>query len=377
MQIDRCVLPASTPGSSRFLQVWRFGEPEARPHVYLQAGLHADEWPGLLVLQWLLPLLQEAEQAGRLRGRLTVVPYANPVGLAQGVGGYLSGRFELNGSGNFNRQFPDLRAALDGLELARKQVMAREPQRWFAHVRNWLSEQPCEDETAVLKRQLLLLSCDADVVLDLHCDDQTEAHLYACREQSTEASRLAARLGFPFVFLEDTTGVVAFDGSHLQPWVTLGQLLPDPQPMPVFAATLEYRGQTDVSDPLARSDALRLYHALSDFGVIDVAEQAPPEARPPLLVTDLAAVDVITAPRTGLVVFACALGDWVEEGALFAEIVILDGPVANERIAVPVRASGYVVGLSQRYLVRPGQGIGKIAGRDLLSWRDPTSLLQP
>ena len=44
-------LPPVAPGTRREIEVLRFGTPGARPKAYLQAGLHADELPGMLVLQ--------------------------------------------------------------------------------------------------------------------------------------------------------------------------------------------------------------------------------------------------------------------------------------------------------------------------------------
>ena len=78
--------------------------PGARPKAYLQAGLHADELPGMLVLRVLAGLLEREE----VSGEVVMVPVANPIGLAQQVQGYLRGRYEANSAGNFNRGYADL-----------------------------------------------------------------------------------------------------------------------------------------------------------------------------------------------------------------------------------------------------------------------------
>ena len=54
-----------------------------RRKVHLQASLHADELPGMLVLHHLRPLLADAEAAGRIKGEIVLVPLANLIGLAQ------------------------------------------------------------------------------------------------------------------------------------------------------------------------------------------------------------------------------------------------------------------------------------------------------
>ena len=53
--IERIALPSPSPGTDRHLLVHRFGRKDARPRVWLQAALHADELPGPLVLHHLMP----------------------------------------------------------------------------------------------------------------------------------------------------------------------------------------------------------------------------------------------------------------------------------------------------------------------------------
>jgi hypothetical protein len=105
---QRIPLGADRPGTHRSLLVHRYGDPEARPKAYLQASLHADETPALLVAHHLARLLGEAEERGEIVGQIVLVPYANPIGLDQIVNRGHSGRFELAGGGNFNRNWPDI-----------------------------------------------------------------------------------------------------------------------------------------------------------------------------------------------------------------------------------------------------------------------------
>ncbi len=87
---ERIALPSPSPGTSRVLNLHRYGAPGARPKAYLQAALHADEWPGLLVLHHLIGRLDEARDD--VAGEMVVVPSANPVGLAQLLNVRLVGR---------------------------------------------------------------------------------------------------------------------------------------------------------------------------------------------------------------------------------------------------------------------------------------------
>ena len=76
--------------------VFRFeGSDGAAPKAYLQAALHAGELPGTVAMDALMPLLEKAGREGRIRGSVTLVPWANPVGRAQYMFGEMEGRFHL------------------------------------------------------------------------------------------------------------------------------------------------------------------------------------------------------------------------------------------------------------------------------------------
>ena len=82
-------------GTRRTLVSQHFGVAGAAPKVVLQASLHADELPGMLVLHHLRQLLQQAEAQGLIAGEVVLVPMANPIGLSQTVLHSQLGRFEL------------------------------------------------------------------------------------------------------------------------------------------------------------------------------------------------------------------------------------------------------------------------------------------
>ena len=82
------------------------GKSGGRPGAYLQAALHAEEQPGVAAIHELAKLLNKAEAEGRLLRDITLVPYANPIGLHQAVDGRVMGRFHLGSGVNFNRAFP-------------------------------------------------------------------------------------------------------------------------------------------------------------------------------------------------------------------------------------------------------------------------------
>jgi predicted deacylase len=83
MQTEQIALASPAPGVALALTVHRFGTPGARPRVYIQASLHADELPGMIAAHHLRERLTRLEAEGRIAGEIVLVPSANPIGLSQ------------------------------------------------------------------------------------------------------------------------------------------------------------------------------------------------------------------------------------------------------------------------------------------------------
>jgi len=375
---SQILLPSPAPGTSRSLAVCRHGLPGARPRAYLHAGLHADEHPGLLVLHELRRLL-DGTPASAITGEIVIVPVANPVGLTQHLNGHLVGRFGFDGTGNFNRGFPDLA----GIAAARLEGrLGNDAQANTALIRQVLTavldEQIRSGETETLKTALLRLAIDADLALDLHCDDEALVHLYASRHHQVIARQLAADTGAEVLMLEDDPGGQPFDEAVAGPWWKLRRHFGAATPIALacFATTLELRGRADVGGELARQDAAALYRFLQRRGVIAGDPGALPAAR--YLEVPLEGVDIPVAPSAGVVNYRKRLGDRVRRGEVVAELV---DPLAArpEEGVKPIEsaAEGIFFTCLADKLVRPGQSLCKIAGVEKLAHRRPGQLLQP
>lgn len=359
MKTTRLPLPAPAPGHQRFLTVHEFGDSGHK--AYLQAGLHADEWPGLLTLQHLLQRLIDLEQAGQLRQRIVVVPYANPVGMNQRLFGKFPGRFDAVTGQNFNRGM-----AVSSEELI-KRVQdnltddgAANSQRVRAELRRLVDETEAAYEIEALHKTLLGLSIDATVMLDLHCDDNAVPHLFYGSHQQAFGQTLGDCLGFPIRLEEDVRGVVAFDGTHTQPWVKLMDTTERPFERPCFAATLELRGQKDVNEILAAQDAEGILAFLETQGFIENSGARRQQQEGKTLAIDVSQVKVIPATANGMVVYHRTLGETVREGDHLADILLLDadGP---QRVSVQAPTNGILFNRTQSYLTYPGASIGMIA----------------
>ncbi len=355
---ETIALPMVSPGTRRTIEVLRFGTPGARPKAYLQAGLHADELPGMLVLRKLSRLLAEAAARGAVTGEVVVVPVANPVGLAQLTQGYLRGRYEANSSGNFNRGYADLAAAMgDGLVGKLGADAAANVAAIRAAMGEALAAMAPREEIAVLRHALLTLAHDADLVLDLHADNQAVVHLYVGTPLWPDAADIAAETGARAVLVAEVSGGNPFDEACSGPWWALARRFPDvPVPPACLAVTVELRSNNDVDDRLADDDAHALMRILMRRGIVT----GEPGALPGLQcdATPLEAMQQVIAPAAGVVVYAARLGDRVAAGSVVAEIV---DPVGGS-VVVTARTDGVLFARHDQPFAWPGKVIGKIAG---------------
>jgi predicted deacylase len=366
MRTDTHALLPATPGARHELVSLHFGRPGAGPKVYLQASLHADEVPGMLVAHHLRQRLASLDAEGRITGEIVLVPAANPLGLSQWLLRAPQGRFEWATGENFNRQFANLSGAV--VERCAGQLGA-DPAANHARVRTALREAaaalPATTPLDSLRKTLLGLAVDADVVLDLHCDGQALLHLYTTPGTwSTEGELLARCLGSEVALLADRSGGDPFDEACSMVWADIAAALPAGVPLPpgCMAATIELRGEHDVDHALARRDAEALLAYLHQRGALrlDRPPALPALKRAP---TPLAGSMPMHAPHGGVLVFLRDIGDEVKVGDALAEVI---DPISG--VATPVHApvDGLFFARDCKRFATAGMAIGKVAGAQAL-----------
>ncbi len=362
--IEKKYLPKTSPGTCRSLEIIRYIGKKAGPKVYLQAGLHADEAPGYVVLFLLRRMLDEADAQGCINGEIVVVPAANPIGLSQWRDEYLHGRFDFFNAINFNRQHLDMLDAITGKIKGR---LTSSPSRNIDLIRDVTSRiltalEP-EDEAAALKHILFTLSHDADIVLDLHCDYEAVLHLYLGTPLWPDGADLAAYLGAEATFLAVESGGFPFDEANSGIWWQLAKRFPaHPIPPACFSATVELRGIANTDVRQARQDARNIYAFLQNRGAI--VGNPPPLPDLKNDATPLTGVDYIKATAPGIVSYAKKVGDTVDKGETVAEIM---NPLAqNEEYRVTkivAKTDGLLFSRNTDRLARPGRIIAKVAGK--------------
>ncbi len=369
----KIALPPMTPGTRRNIEFHRFGRIGARPKAYLQAAIHANELPGAMALHHLMPMLAAADRARRIKGEIIVVPTVNPIGLAQVVGNNHLGRYELLGRENFNRNWHDLAPAV-AERVA--QALGRDPAANVAAIRRAalasLAALRPQNELQALRAAVMKLSADADVVLDLHCDQQAALHLFISRKDWPGAAQaLAADIGAEATLYNDPyPEALTFSGVHSGLWARLAARFPAAAiPQACLSATVEYRGQLDVNHRYGESDAKNLLRFLVRRGIIAGRAGALPRLK--AQATPIAGMDVGYCPKPGYLVFHVREGARVRKGQAVCEVIDPADPRGpRARTQMVSRTDGIL--FSRRpdgHLAWPGKVAYRIAGPKALAHR--------
>jgi len=349
------------------LTSFHFGTPGSGKKVYIQGSLHADEVPGMLVAQFLRKELAALEAAGKISGEIILVPAANPIGLAQVLHGAAFGRFDLTTGVNFNRAYKhvadDLKKSLEGklgADADANVALIREHAR--ASIAAW---QPNTD-AETLKKTLMTLAIDADIVLDLHCDNEAVLHIYAGTPLAEGIAPLSAILGSHATLLAYEAGGEPFDEACSRLWWDLDRHFQHRFPIPAacLSTTVELRGEQEVSYELARKDAAGLLQFLTLQGVLhagDAAAQAAAAVLPAPLceATPLEGVEPLYAPHAGILVYTRELGERVKAGDEIADLI---DPVSGDVTVLRAAVDGVFFARSAHRHVIRGMNVGKVAG---------------
>ncbi|MDQ2821748.1 MAG: M14 family metallopeptidase [Pseudomonadota bacterium] len=344
------------------LTTFHFGTPGARPKVYIQASLHADEVPAMLVAHTLRGQLEQLDKEGKIPGEIILVPSANPIGLSQVVHGAPFGRFDLSTGVNFNRSYKhvadDLKQSLAGklgADAAKNIALVRE--HALASLAAWVPK----DNTSELKKLLLTMAIDADIVFDLHCDNEAVLHLYCGTPLAEQVQPLSALMGAYALLVARESGGDPFDEACSRLWWDLSAHFGPSVALPpsCMAITVELRGEMDVTYALAQKDSDALLQFMARNGAVDIPVLPLPEAlsQP----TPLEGVQPIAAPHSGVLVFLKKLGETVVAGDAIADLV---NPVSGTVTTLRAEHPGVLfASTAHRHLLR-GMNVCKIASAE-------------
>ncbi|EKS66489.1 MULTISPECIES: succinylglutamate desuccinylase/aspartoacylase family protein [Caballeronia] len=364
MQVHHHPLVGASLGTGRAITSYRFGpqDGDAAPKVYIQASLHADELPGMVVAWYLKRRFAELEAAGKLNARVVVVPVANPAGLNQHWFGTQMGRFEMRSGQDFNRRFPEFGAEL-ALELKNRLTgdATRNARLIRAALREHLAALEAATELESQRIELMKLACDADLVIDLHCDWEAVAHLYTTPGAWPAIEPLARYLGSEAQLLADVSGGEPFDEACTAAWRYLRGALGERFPIPMGAqsVTLELRGVRDVSHEMAARDAQAIVDYLTHIGMIAGDAPKPPPLRNPA--TPLAGCEYIHAPMSGVILHRREIGERIRAGDVIADVL---DPLDDRLVPLVAQTEGLLYARHWTRFATAGMLVARIAGAD-------------
>ena len=354
------LLPWSSLGSERRLSVFRYGKGPRK--VYIQSSLHADELPGMRTAWELKQRLADLESRGQLNCVVELVPVANPIGLGQTLQASHLGRFEFASGKNFNRDFVELSALVAervGEKLGTDETANVELIRQA--MRDGLDAlPPASSELQGMQRILLRHACDAEVVLDLHCDFDAAIHVYAIPQHWPRWKSLAARLKAGVALLAEDSGGSSFDESCSLPWLRLAQAFPQAAiPLACLATTVELGGVGDTRVDQAQDNCEAILGFLAEQGLIAGDWPAAPaeccEGMP------FEGTEYLYAPHVGVVSYLRKAGEWVEKGDALFEVV---DPLNDKVSTVRAGTSGVLFAIERGRYAQPGLWLAKVAGRE-------------
>jgi predicted deacylase len=376
-QLHRSDIIGDTPGASTTLCWYTAGPADAVTRVHLQAALHADEQPGTMALHHLLPRLRDADSAGQLKAHFTIFPSVNPLGLATWSLRHHIGRYDVETGINYNRRWPDLYplvaeaiAGKLGTDAGANVAVIRQA------VADWIDTQ--RPGSAIQQLRLLVLKSAAasDIVLDLHCDDDSLKHIFTSPELMPGLQDLADWMGVAATLTAQDSGGGSFD-EVLPSLYRKAQLANPSHPIPAAAetATLEYRGRADSFDAFGKDDAAGLFGFFASRRLIDTDPGPRPQPVPGP--TPFEATEVLRVDAPGLLAYRVELGDRVAKGQSIADLIAMDGPEAFiARRPIVAGTDGFVLSRVSGKYVKRGAAIAKIVGTEVLPARAGGYLLE-
>ncbi|MCL1145657.1 M14 family metallopeptidase [Shewanella marinintestina] len=291
------------------------------PKVFIQANVHGAEVQGNAVIFQLMKRLETMD----VKGEVTLLPLANPLGINQKSGEFTLGRFDPITGVNWNREYLDHKvniAAWYQLHLHLDDAALVQAYRLYLieSCQTTLANEWGVTTGKRLAVTLQSLAHKADIVIDLHTGPKSCKHMYCPEYDMASASFFS--IPFSLVIPNDFGG--AMDEAAFCPWWQLSDYLETQGrslKVPVAAFTLELGSQELIDMDDAASDAMGILAYLSHRGVIADKVEPAKMARHGCYLKDYKKYH---APKAGLVEYQAKLGHMLDAGKPLANILRLD-----------------------------------------------------
>lgn len=291
------------------------------PSVFIQANVHGAEVQGNAVIFQLMKQLEKMD----VRGGVTLLPLANPLGINQKSGEFTLGRFDPITGVNWNREYLDHKLDVaswyqEHSHLDDKRLAQAYRSRLIESCQAHLNSEWGVTTGKRLAVTLQSMAHGADIVIDLHTGPKSCKHMY-CPEYDVAAASFFS-IPFTLVIPNDFGG--AMDEAAFCPWWQLSEYAQQQGrvlDVPVSAFTLELASQERIDMDDALNDAQGILAYLSHRGV--VSEKVEP-AKIPRHGCYLKDYKKFHAPTAGMVEYKAMLGEPLLTGETLANILRLD-----------------------------------------------------
>ncbi|MEW6990292.1 succinylglutamate desuccinylase/aspartoacylase family protein [Colwelliaceae bacterium 6441] len=315
-------------GAALTVPVYRLKGNAQAPSVYIQANMHGAEVQGNAVIFQLLELLRETE----IKGDITLVPYANPVGCNHKNGEYTLGRFDPITGVNWNRMYHFDESIIKPFV---QQSIGKDDQTIEANFKALMIssiEEKLDHNIFGLTTgqriayQLQRLAHQADLVLDLHTGPISSKHLY-CPEYAIESAQY---FDIPHTLLIPNDFDGALDEATFCPWWKLQEAFSDlgitfsisSQSLNKESFTVELGSQEQIDLDVALADAKSILSYLQYKGVIATTTYQPQQmTRYACYLKDYKAY---YSPMGGMVDYLAEFGKPLKAGQPLARILRMD-----------------------------------------------------
>ncbi|MFT5758094.1 MAG: putative deacylase [Alteromonadaceae bacterium] len=315
-------------GAALTVPVYRLKGDGNASSVYIQANMHGAEVQGNAVIFQLLELLKNTD----IKGDITLVPYANPVGCNHKNGEYTLGRFDPITGMNWNRMYhfdadmvkPFVRESIGKdditIEANFKKLMIDTIEQKLDHNIFGLTTGQR------MAYQLQRLAHQADYVLDLHTGPISSKHLY-CPEYARESAKY---FDIPHTLLIPNGFDGALDEATFCPWWYLQDAFAElgiefsisSQALNKESFTVELGSQEQIDLDVALEDAMSIMNYLHYKKVIVAPQyQAKEMTRYACYLEDYKA---FYSPMGGMVDYLAEFGKPLPAGEPLARILRMD-----------------------------------------------------
>jgi len=320
-------------GAQLTVPVYRIKGHENYPSVYIQANMHGAEVQGNAVIFQLLEILKTS----KVKGDITLVPYANPVGCNHKNGEYTLGRFDPITGVNWNRMYffdkSIIPPFVEQYKNAKSSVIQKKfKQLLITHINKKLQNNEFGLTTGQrIAYQLQQLAHQADIVLDLHTGPISSKHLY-CPEY---AQASATYFNIPHTILIPNVFSGALDEATFCAWWGLQKALNKVgNPFSISAEnhktescvkesfTVELGSQEQIDLAEAYQDALGILTYLQYKNVIEKPTLIPQTMK--RYACYLKDYKAYYAPMGGMVDYLAEFGTPLNAGEPLAQILRMD-----------------------------------------------------